>query len=239
MSGRTGYLNTTRGLAALILILLASILQANYLYKDEITANKKFQEDVELLGKELHDKTGIAVRLIMLKKLPKGMSISEYEKEVASQFNEPTVLLTFSELDQKVDILARPQSLYQYFDKRQILSPVASYVQSLFMAIFFSHSWKEFKETVSNYGGTIIPLLAQKSKKGEDAKKYATAMFNGYADLVGQIAKAKGIKLEHAVGDANQHAILFIKILFYGFILYAIILYIKRKFFTKRQQNDA
>ena len=239
MSGRTGYLNTTRGLAALILILLASILQANYLYKDEITANKKFQKDVELLGKELHDKTGIAVRLIMLKKLPKDMSIAEYEKELASHFDEPTVLLTFSELDQKVDILAKPHSLYQYFDKKQILSPVASYVQSLFMAIFFSHSWEEFKETVSDYGGTIIPLLAQKSKKGEEAQKYATAMFNGYADLVGQIAKAKGVKLEHAVGNANQNAILVVKVLFYGFIFYAIILYFKRRFFTKRQQNDA
>ena len=232
-------MNTSRGLAALILILLASILQADYLYKDEITANIKFQKDVELLGKELHDKTGIAVRLIMLKKLPKDMSIAEYEKELASHFDEPTVLLTFSELDQKVDILAKPHSLYQYFDKKQILSPVASYVQSLFMAIFFSHSWEEFKETVSDYGGTIIPLLAQKSKKGEEAQKYATAMFNGYADLVGQIAKAKGVKLEHAVGNANQNAILVVKVLFYGFIFYAIILYFKRRFFTKRQQNDA
>jgi len=237
--GRTGYLNTSRGLAALIFILLTSVLHANYLYKDEITANKKFKEDVEILGKELYDKTGIAVRLIMLKKLPKGMSIVEYEKKVASNFDEPTVLLTFSELDQKVDILAKPHSLYQYFDKKQILSPVASYVQSLFMALFFSHSWKEFKETLSDYGGTIIPILAQKSKKGEEAQKYATAMFNGYADIIGQIAESKGVKLEHAVGNTNQNAILFIKILFYGFILYAIILYLKRKFFTKRQQNDA
>ena len=237
--GRTGYLSTSRGLAALILIFFASNLLADYLYKDEITANRKFKEDVEILGKELHEKTGIAVRLVMLRKLPKGMSIVEYEKNLASKFDEPTVLLTFSELDQKVDILAKPHSLYQYFDKKQILSPVASYVQSLFMALFFSHSWKEFKETVSDYGGTIIPLLAQKAKKGEEAQKYATAMFNGYADVVGQIAQAKGVKLEHAVGDANQKAILAIKVLFYGFILYAIILYFKRRFFSKRQENDA
>ena len=226
-----------RGLAALILLLCSSQLFANYLYKDEITANKKFQQDVELLGKELYDKTGIAVRLIMLRKLPKGESIVEYEKKVAAKFNEPTVLLTFSALDQKVDILAKPHSLYQYFDKKQILSPVASYVQSLFMAIFFTHSWKEFKETASDYGGTIIPLLAQKSKKPQEAKKYATAMFNGYADLVGQIAASKGVKLEHDVGDANQHAILVIKVLFYGFILYAIFLYIKRKIYLRKSKN--
>ena len=232
-------MNTSRGLAALILVLFTSVLHANYLYKDEITANKKFQNDVELLGKELYDKTGIAVRLVMLKKLPKEKSIVEYEKELVSQFNEPTVLLTFSELDQKVDILAKPHSLYQYFDKKQILSPVASYVQSLFLALFFSHSWSEFKDALSDYGGTVIPILAQKAKKGEEAQKYATAMFNGYADLVGQIAEAKQIELEHAVGDANQHAILFIKVLFYGFILYATILYIKRKFFNRRQKNDA
>ncbi len=229
----------SRGLAALILILFAALnLHANYLYKDEITDNQKFKEDVEVLGKDLYDKTGIAVRLVMVKKLPKGVSIVEYEKELMKHFNEPTVLLTFSELDQKVDIMAKPHSLYQYFDKKQILSPVASYVQSLFMAIFFSHNWQEFKETVSDYGGTIIPLLAQKTKKGQEAQKYATAMFNGYADVVGQIAEAKGVKLEHEVGNANKNAILVIKILFYGFILYAIFLYLKRKIQSKRQKEN-
>ncbi len=217
-----------RGLCALIFLFVSSVASANYLYKDEITSNQKFHQDIEALGKELHDKTGIAVRVIMIKKLPKDKSIAEYEKEIVSQFDEPTVLLTFSALDQKVDILAKPHSLYKLFDKKQILSPVASYVQSAFMAIFFTHSWKEFKETLTDYGGTIIPILAQKTKKEQDTiNKYATAIFNGYADLVSQIAKAKGVKLSHDVGHSNQTVMMIIKVLFYGFILYAIFAYIR------------
>ena len=231
----------SRGLFALVfLTLFSSVVSANYLYKDEITGNKRFAEDIEILGKELFDKTGIAVRLVILKKLPDGMKIADYEKELVKKFNEPTVLLTFSAQDQKVDILANPHSLYQYFDKKQILSPVASFTQALFMATFFTHSWEEFKETASDYGGTIIPLLAQKSKKpGETEKKYAGALFNGYADIVDQIAKAKGVKLEHGVNDMNQEVLFVIKILFYGFILYAIFLYLKRRFSRKKEELNA
>jgi len=226
---------TSRGLAALIFIFtFFTSLHAEYLYKDEITGNQKFRDDINTLGQELYEKTGIAVKVILIKKLPKGMHIAEYEKEIAKNFTEPTVLLTFSELDQKVDILAKPHSLYQYFDKKQILSPVASWLQAFFMGVFFTHSWEEFKETASDYGGTIIPILAQKAKAPQMTAKYSAAVFNGYADIVSQIAKAKGVKLEHDVGDANQKSILVVKVLFYGFILYAIVLYLRRKFFTKR-----
>ena len=231
----------SRGLFALILLLLfSSAVDADYLYKDEITHNPQFRQDVEALGKELYEKTGIAVRIIMIKKLPSGESIAEYEKKIAQHFKEPTVLLTFSEMDQKVDILAKPHSLYKYFDKKQILSPVASYVQSFFMALFFTHSWDEFKETLTDYGGTIIPILAQKTKKEEDTiNKYTTALFNGYADLVAQIAKAKGVKLEHDVGDTNQEVMTIIKVLFYGFILYAIFAYIKIRIKQRGRNQDA
>jgi hypothetical protein len=227
-----------RGLFALILTtLFHTNIYAEYLYKDEVTKNPQFKQDVETLGKELYEKTGIKVKLVMLKMLPKGMSIVDYEKSLAKNAKEPTVYLTFSQLDQRVDILAYPHSLYQYFDKKQILSPVASWLQSFFMAVFFTHNWEEFKETVSDYGGTIIPLLAQKSKAKDEISKYSAAMFNGYADLVDQIAKNKGVELEHSVGNANQKSIFFVKLFFYGFILYAIFMYIKITLRKKREHK--
>jgi len=229
---------TSRGLAALIFIFtFFTSLHAEYLYKDEITGNQKFKNEINLLGKELYDKTGIAVKVILIKKLPKGVHIADYEKEVVKGFNEPTVLLTFSELDQKVDILAKPHSLYKYFNKKQILSPVASWLQAFFMGVFFTHSWDEFKDTASDYGGTIIPILAQKAKAPQMTQKYSAAIFNGYADIVSQIANSKGVKLEHDVGDANQKSILFIKVLFYGFILYAIFAYARIKFKQRKGKN--
>jgi uncharacterized iron-regulated membrane protein len=87
-------------------------------------------------------------------------------------------------------------------------------------------------------GGTILPLLAEKAKKGEVLGKYSGAMFNGYADIAEQVAATKGIELEHGVGNVNQISILIIKTLFYGIILIAIYMYIKRKLYLRRQKNN-
>jgi hypothetical protein len=233
-------LNYSRGLIALILTLFFnSSLVAQYLYKDELIFNPAFDAEIEKLGSELYQKTGISLRLVMLKKLPDSKNIVEYEKELLEEFNSPTILLTFSEIDTKVDILANETSLYNYFDKKQILSPVASPVQAFIIALFYSNSFASFKETLSSYGGTIIPLLAQKAKDGELLGKYSGSMFNGYADIAEQVAASKGVVLENGVGNANQQSIFFVKVLFYGFILYGIFLYIKRKLYLRKQKNES
>lgn len=225
-----------RGLLALTLYFVTT-LNAQYLYKDEVIFNPSFSSEIQKIGLELFEKTGISLRLVMLKELPKGMNIAEYEKELIKDFNSPTILLTFSEMDSKVDILAEPASLYEYFDKKQILSPVASVVQAFTMALFYSNGYSSFKETLSSYGGTIIPLLAQKAKDGEVVGKYSGAMFNGYADIAEQVAKNRGVELENAVGNANQNSIMVVKIIFYGFVLYGIFLYIKRRLYIKGQNS--
>lgn len=229
----------SRGLSALILTFFYTSLSAQYLYKDELIFNPAFNAEVEKLGSELYQKTGISLRLVMLKELPNKMNIVEYEKELMKDFNSSTILLTFSEMDSKVDILANEPSLYEYFDKKQILSPVASPVQAFTMALFYSDGFDSFKEIASSYGGTIIPLLAQKAKEGEVLGKYSGSMFNGYADIAEQIAGSKGVVLENAVGNANQNSILLVKVLFYGFILYGIFMYIKRKLYRRREQNES
>lgn len=229
-----------RGHFALILIVFFPLfLNANYLYKDDVIDNPDFTEQVEKLGAELHQKTNIALRLVMIRSLPENKSIVEYEKELLAQFDSPTILLTFSELDTKVDIMANDKSLYQYFDKKQVLSPVASNVQAFMMAVVHSNSWDSFVEIATSSGGTILPLLAQKAKDGQQTGKYAGSMYNGYVDIAEQIAQAKGIVLENAVGNANKKSIFVIKLLFYGMILYGIFLYLKRKIYLRRQKNGS
>ncbi len=225
-------------MALILTLFFSTSLGAQYLYKDEIIFNPLFNAEVEKLGLELYQKTGISLRLIMLKELPSGMSIVDYEKELMKDFSEPTIVLTFSEMNSKVDILANPASLYEYFDKKQILSPVASSVQAFVMALFYSDSISSFKEIATSYGGTIIPLLAQKAKEGEVLGKYSGSMFNGYADIAEQVASSKGVVLENAVGSANQNSIMVVKVLFYGFIVYGIFMYIKRKLYIKRQKIE-
>ncbi|WP_373003141.1 3-dehydroquinate dehydratase [Sulfurimonas sp.] len=223
----------SRGLYALILtIFFQTSLSAEYLYKDEVIFNPAFNAEVNKLGSELYEKTGISLRLVMLKELPHGSNIVQYEQELMKEFSSPTILLTFSEMDAKVDILAYPASLYEYFDKEQVLSPISSPVQAFVIALLNF----DFSDMTS--GGTILPLLAGKAKKGEVLGKYSASMFNGYADIAEQIADSKEVVLENAVGSANQTSILVVKVLFYGFIVYGIFLYTKRRLYARRQRLE-
>ncbi|ADN10003.1 hypothetical protein [Sulfurimonas autotrophica] len=229
----------TRGLYALTLIILFQThLFAEYLYKDEIIHNPKFSEEVEALGSELYKKTGITLRLVILRELPNGENIVVYEKNLLKQFNQPTVLLTFTEMNKQVDILANDESLYKYFDKKGILSPVASKVQAFLMGVMYAKNWNDFKDIMTHSDGSILPLLGGKAKKGEITGKYSAAMFNGYLDIAQQIARSKNVKLENDFGDTNQTTLFFVKLLFYGFVLYGIIMYIRRIVYKRRHKNE-
>ncbi|WP_457749890.1 3-dehydroquinate dehydratase [Sulfurimonas sp.] len=230
----------TRGLYVLTLILFFQThLFAEYLYKDEVIHNPKFSEEVEALGSELYKKTGISLKLLMLREIPKDTTMYEYEKKILSQFKTPTILLTFSEMNSQVDIEANDKSLYKYFDKKQVLSPVTSYVQAFMMAAFYAKSWDDFFSIMNNTGGTILPLLGGKAKKGRITGKYSAAMFNGYLDIAQQIAKAKGVELGHGFdSDANQTSLFYVKLVFYGFILYGIVMLFKRRMYKMRHKNE-
>lgn len=228
-----------RGLLALtITFVFQSQLLAEYLYKDEVVHRPEFKEEVEKLGSELYNKTGIALRLLMLKQLPKEKSMQEYEKETLATFTEPTILLTFSELDKDVDIMVNEPSLYKYFNKKQVLSPVNSLVQAFIMAITYADSFEHFNQMRQDYGGTILPLLGSKAKGEKIIGKYAGSMFNGYIDIAHQVATAKGVVLDNDPGESNQNVILIIKIVFYSFLLYAIIMYIKRLIYRRKHKNE-
>ena len=228
-----------RGLLALTLtFVLQSQLFAEYLYKDEVVKRPAFTEQVETLGSELHQKTGIALRLLMLKKLPQDTTMNEYQKEVLSHFSEPTIILVFAEMNSEVNIFTNDDSLYKYFNKNQVLSPMASAVQAFVMALTYGHDWESFNKLRTDYGGSILPLLAGKAKKEQVVGKYAGSMFNGYIDIAHQVSTNKGILLENDPGDANQTALFYVKLVFYGFVLYAIIMYIRRVLYRRKHKNE-
>jgi len=229
-----------RGLCALVLTLVFQTqLSAKYLYKDDVIHNLKFNEEVEALGSALYNKTGISLRLLMLKELPKDMTMYAYEKSILKNFKEPTVVLTFSEMNSQVDIEVNNDSLYKYFNKKQVLSPVTSYVQGFMMAAFYAKSWDEFVAMTTNVNGTILPLLGQKSKKGQAEAKYSAAMFNGYLDIAQQIAKAKNVQLGHGFdSEVNQESLFYVKLFFYGFVLFATIMYIRRLIYKRRHKDE-
>lgn len=228
----------SRGLFALVLsFVFQSQLFAEYLYKDEVVHRQGFTQEVEQLGSELYQKSGVAVRLIMLRELPDGIDMYQYEENLLKDFNEPTVLLVFSEMDSQVDIQVNDPSLYKYFNRKQVLSPTASAVQAFVSAVMLAQNWEQFHELRSNYGGTILPILAQKAKDKQIVGKYAAAMYNGYIDVAHQVATTKGVTLENDPGDANQETLFWVKLLFYGFVLYGIFMYIRRKIYIRRHKD--
>jgi len=230
--------NLTRGLFALLITIFAQTeVFAEYLYKDEIIHNDKFTKDIEVLGSELYAKTGIALKLVMLKELPVDTSIEVYEKELMKEFSEPTVVLMFSEFDRNVNIWANDLSLYEYFNKKQVLSPMASPVQAFFISILFARSIDDVKALMNDSSGSILPLLGNQVK-GNQTGKYSAAMFNGYLDVAMQIAYSKNVDLEHGVGNSFQYPIMIVKTIFYGVLLYALFLYIRNKFRKKGVEDE-
>ncbi len=201
----------TRGLAALIFFLVStSLLATNYIHRDEVIFIDSVNQDINKIGKELQEQTGIGLYVVVLKELPEGMSIVEYEKHVMEELAEPAVVLVLSEYDKQIDILARPKSLYDTFDKDQILSP-------------FPNS------------GTILPILTMKAKNATTAEKFAAAIQNGYTDIAEQIADSMDVSLKSIPGNSNKEVFNVLRILFYGFILYALFMLIKRKYVTRKR----
>lgn len=229
----------SRGLAALTLTILFSLsLHAEYLYKDDVVKNPRFSEQINAIGAELKAKTGVSLYLVMVRDVEENQSIADFEKQLASELKEPVVIMTFVELKQKVDILGRPVSLYEYFDKAQVLSPNATFMGSVVSAAMFARSFDEAAELISNRGGTILPILAERAKGVEIVSKYSVAMFNGYSDVAEQIAKHHNVTLSSSAGSGSKNFIDILRVIFYGIILYAIIIYLRGKYFRKKKDSD-
>ena len=224
----------SRGLAALSFIFLLFFnAHAEYLYKDDVVKNPNFAEQINAIGTELKAKTGVSLYLVMLRDLDSNQTIADLEKQLASELKEPAVIMTFIELKQQVDILARPVSLYEHFNKQQVLSPNATFIGAVVSAVMFARSYDEAKELITNRGGTILPILAEKAKGDDIVSKYSVAMFNGYADVAEQIAAHHGVKLSSSAGSGSKDFIDILRLVFYGIILYALFLYVRGKYFRK------
>jgi hypothetical protein len=228
-----------RGLAALILLAtFFSSLHAEFLYKDDVVKNPEFAKQIEAIGSELKVKTGVSLYLVMVRDLEDNQSISDFEKQISTETNDSAVIMTFVELKQQVDILARPASLYKDFNKAQILSPNATFIGAVVSSIMFARSVDEAKELLSNRGGTILPILGERAKGEDIVKKYSVGMYNGYADTAEQIAASRGQTLSSSAGTANQTVIDIIRLIFYGTILIALGRYAWRRFFKKESKRE-
>ena len=221
-------MRNTRGLTALIFSLVFSTsLFAEYLYQDDVVQRDSFQAQIEEIGTELYEKTGVSLYLVMLRDLDENQTIAQYELAVAKEVKKPAVILSFVELKKQVQILANPSSMYNEFDKEQVLSPSATFIGAVISSIMFAKSFDDVKEFMSSYGGVILPILAERAKGDDIVNKYAVALFNGYSEIAEQIAASHNVELESAAGNSNIIGVDIVRAIFYGTILFAIFGYFR------------
>lgn len=231
-------LSLSRGLFALTLSLLFSInLQAEFLYKDDVIHNPDFESEIDVIGHELREKTGVSLYVVSLRDLENNVTLEATQESLLKELPEKTILITFVEMTKSVDVVCNPTSLYKDFNKAQVLSPFPTFFAALYMATLYG-TFEEKKFIMNNYGGTIIPILAQKTKGADTVKKYSVALFNGYADISEQVASSYGVKLEHAVGNSNIITRDILRIIFYGVILIALGYYVYSRYFRKKEENE-
>jgi len=178
-------MNIYKGLYALIAILcFNNSLSAKFIVVDEVVKIDGFNQQIEPMGEELSEKTGVNLYLSLVKDTKNNQSIIEYQQALIKTLQEPAVLFSFVENSKQVQIYAEDKSLYALFDREQIMDPLAI--------------WPFFN-------GRVIPIIGAKAPKEVEPKdKYAVAMYNGYAEISEQIAASKGVKLSTAVGDTNK-----------------------------------
>lgn len=125
----------------------------------------------------------------------------QFFKNISVNFSAPYAFLMLSKDDRHIEIFADPETM-KLFDKEQILSPYPG-------------------------RGTILPIITTHNAKDV----YNAALLNGYADLAEQIARAKGVTLTNAVGNANKDTINVIRYIFYGgiFLVVAVLFYRRQR----------
>ncbi|WP_353661749.1 hypothetical protein [Hydrogenimonas sp. SS33] len=190
----------------LLIFLLPSALFAQFdpiLQNDGVMPPKEV-EKIRQMGRELYAKTHVPVFVAVVKDLNETKPIDLIERV---KTDHPTyILLYFSLKPPAVNIFAS-QDAKKMVDIDQILSPLP---------------WR----------GTIRPIMGPGMGKDTGIKQ-EVAVFNGYADIVDQVAESKGVKLSSSIGSGGRTSFQIIRMIFYGIFLLFIIQY----FWYKRKSH--
>jgi hypothetical protein len=159
---------------------------------------------IDEMGAELYEKTKVPVFVAAVADLNATKPMTLIEK---IRRDYPTyVLLYLSKEPMSVNIF-RSKDAEKLADYDQILSP---------------WPWR----------GTIKPVMSPAFSKSEDVK-IEVAIFNGFADLVDQIAASRGITLKSSIGSQSKESFLIARWIFYAILLFLVLQY----FYYKRKRR--
>ncbi|WOE70088.1 hypothetical protein [Hydrogenimonas thermophila] len=160
-------------------------------------------DKIEQMGTELYEKTKVPVFVAAVGDLNNTRPVDLLNK-IKKEY--PTyILLYFSVKPTAVNIFAS-EDAKKLIDIDQILSPLP---------------WR----------GTIRPVMSPAFSKS-DSVKQEVAIFNGYADIVDQVAESKDIKLTSSIGSESRSTFQIVRTIFYAILAFIIL-----QFILKRKKN--
>ena len=169
------------------------------LANDGIMPPKEVQK-IEQMGSELYEKTHVPVFVAAVADL--NASKPAKFLDAVRQAHKTYILLYFSVKPTAVNIFAS-EDAKKLIDIDQILSPLP---------------WR----------GTIKPVMSPAFSKSESVK-YEVALFNGYADIVDQVAASKGVNLTTSVGSGSKTSFQIVRTIFYAILAFVILQFIMAK----------
>lgn len=173
-------------------------LQANYVLQNDNILHPELVLQLEGIGSELYQKTGVNLSVAVLEDL-QNKSLNEKASEFSANLKSPYIFLIFTNKEHKVQIY-NTENTQNLFDKERILSPMPN-------------------------RGSIIPILVNHKKDANMTGVINAAVLNGYADIADEVAKSQGISLETSIGNTNRIFINILRYIFYGTLAFALFMY--------------
>ena len=182
-----------------ITIFVGALCALNALIIDEAKLlNPNVLSKLETMSSELKEKTNINAHLLTSTN-PNNLSLKELASTKFELSGEYAILvLVPKKIDEKTGKVDIILSNPDLLDKNAVLSPMPN-------------------------TGTILPLL---TSKRDDI--YNAALLNGFADIAERIALSKGVELQSAIGSSNKTTLTWIRYPLYGFLLFAIIVFVTK-----------
>ena len=166
---------------ALLALFLPFLLHADYILRNDLL-NPKAIQFVKTMAEELHTKTGVNGYLIATNEhFPERYNLVAYSKKYDANMSKPYVLFIFA-----------PFALIT--EKSQQRGRVALIPSSKNIAVMYD------KRNIMD--ATIDVIAGVDKNKIED--KHAIGVVQGYSELADEIAKAKGVELEHTIKETRQ-----------------------------------
>ncbi len=174
-------MNKVKARFALLALLLPLLLNATTILRNDIL-NTAASNYIEQMGDELFTKTGVHGYVIATNEhFPERYNLVAYSKQYEANASKPFVMLIFAP---NAIITAKSQR-----KGRVGIIPSSKVVASMY-------------DRGDVLDATIGVVASVDKNKVED--KHAIGIVQGFSELADQIAKAKGVTLEHTIKETRQ-----------------------------------